>query len=125
VAKKAKSKGQKKGASKSAKGKAASSKAKLHTWVASLADSEFAAAEVAALRAVSFSGNNPNVLVIVSTAGQSSVVPCAFNLPVGIYPLHYNAQGSGAFNVTVTGAQVSHPIGGVAPKAATILIKVS
>ena len=78
-----------------------------------------------AIRAVAFTKDNANVIVDVTTAGQNGVVPCTLNLPVGIYPLHYRAQGVGSFNVTVAGAEVSHPIAGTAPDAGTVLIKVS
>src|SRR5690349_6357922 len=68
-----------------------------------------------ALKAVSFAKDNANVTVSITTAGQSGIVPCTLNLPVGIFPLHYNATGVGTFNVTVTGAELSHPIAGTAP----------
>ena len=83
------------------------------------------AAAASAVKAVTFTKDSANVIVDVTTAGQNDIVPCTLNLPVGIYPLHYRAQGFGSFNVTVTGAEVSHPITGTAPDAGTVLIKVS
>jgi hypothetical protein len=83
------------------------------------------AAAASAIKAVTFTKDNANVIVDVTTAGQNDVVPCTLNLPVGIYPLHYRAQGVGNFNVTVTGGELSHPIAGTAPDAGTLLIKVS
>ena len=86
---------------------------------------EVTAAAASATRAVKFTNDNANVIVDITTAGQNDVVPCTLNLPVGIFPLHYRAQGVGNFNVTVAGAEVSHPIAGTAPDAGTVLIKVS
>ena len=83
------------------------------------------AAAAAATKAVNFTKDNANVLVQITTAGQNDAVPCTLNLPVGIFPLHYQAQGVGNFNVRVTGAELSHPIAGTAPDAGTLLIKVS
>ena len=83
------------------------------------------AAAARAIKAVIFTKNSANVIVDVTTAGQNDVVPCTLNLPVGIYPLHYRAQGVGNFDVAVTGAELSHPIAGTAPDAGTVLIKVS
>jgi hypothetical protein len=83
------------------------------------------AAAAATTRAVAFVKDNANVVVQVTTAGQNDIVPCTLSLPVGIFPLHYQAQGVGTFNVTVTAAELSHPIAGAAPDSGAILIKVS
>lgn len=82
-------------------------------------------ATAAAIRTVSLAKDNANVLVQVTTAGKIDAVPCTLNLPVGVFPLHYQAEGVGNFTVTVTGAELSHPIAGTAPDSGTLLIKVS
>ncbi len=95
----------------------------MSAWI--LSSLNVTAAAASALKAVSFTKDNPNVVVDITTAGQNDAVPCTLNLPAGIYPLHYRAQGVGNFNVAVDGAEVSHPIAGTAPDAGTVLIKVS
>jgi hypothetical protein len=90
-----------------------------------LSNLDVSAAAAAAIKAVAFANDNANVKIQVTTAGQSDIVPCTLNLPVGIFPLHFQSQGSGNFNVTATGAELSHPIAGVVPDSGSLLIKVS
>lgn len=97
----------------------------LKKWVDKLATANHTLEAVAALKPVSFACDNANVRVNITVAGQSGVCPCTLNLPIGIQPLHYNAQGTGPFTVTAGGGQVSPPIAGVAPDAGTVLIMVS